>query len=393
MGEYLQINELCRVAGEAKLILHHENGEVKKANFIAIAPVRGFEKLVIGKNPLFAVEAVMRICGLCHSSHGNATAEAIENALGILPPRNGLLIREALGLINRIQSHILQLVMIAGDIITEEKRMEVIFKLMTLHGKISDYLLKLGGAATHPPYLTVGGLLKVPKWSVFNNLKARLPELKSLWAEIMPYLVDEGYLTDIAMELKEKRFTPEYLASHMFYGDEYNVSPDAVKIVNYWDYKGENDETAKEATTQVAFYKGKAVEVGPRARMAVYRSFRDDSLFGIHLARVEEITIALERLEEILDQVNMNEPFRTQNIIFGPGKGVGVYEAPRGTLFHYVELGEEGRIQNFKIVVPTMFNIPIMEEAAVGLSIQAAEAVMRLYDPCIPCTTHVVELR
>ncbi|HIP89564.1 MAG TPA: coenzyme F420 hydrogenase, partial [Thermococcus paralvinellae] len=124
MGEYLQINELCRVAGEAKLILHHENGEVKKANFIAIAPVRGFEKLVIGKNPLFAVEAVMRICGLCHSSHGNATAEAIENALGILPPRNGLLIREALGLINRIQSHILQLVMIAGDIITEEKRME-----------------------------------------------------------------------------------------------------------------------------------------------------------------------------------------------------------------------------------------------------------------------------
>jgi coenzyme F420 hydrogenase subunit alpha len=46
-----------------------------------------------------------------------------------------------------------------------------------------------------------------------------------------------------------------------------------------------------------------------------------------------------------------------------------------------------------KIVVPTMFNIPVMEEMAKGLSVKAAEAVMRLYDPCIPCTTHVVRMR
>ncbi len=393
MNERVEINEVCRIAGEAKLVLFQEKEKVKEAYFVATAPVRGFEKLVAGKNPFFAVEAVMRICGLCHTAHANAAAEAIENALGILPPRNGLLIREALGLVNKIQSHVLQLVMMAEDFVIEENRMETIFKLMSVHGKISDYLLKLGGAITHPPYLTIGGLLKVPKESVLVDLKTKIKDVESSWLEIVPYLTEEPYLTEVAAELKEKIFTPEYLASHLFYGDKYNITPETIKRVPYWNYKGKNEEITKEATIQVAFYKEKTVEVGPRARMKIYKSFQDNSLFGIHLARIEEVTIAFKRIEEILDQINPNEAFRTQNIVLRAGKGIGVYEAPRGTLIHYVELEEEGRIQEFKMIVPTMFNIPLMEEAVIGLSARAAEAVMRLYDPCIPCTAHTVKLR
>jgi len=390
LGE-IRLNEVCRIAGEAKLVLYEEDGTVQDALFIATAPVRGFEKMVVGKNPLFAVEAVMRICGLCHASHGIAAVEAVEHAIGTAPPRNGLLMREALGLINRAQSHALQFLMMAGDLIIEEKRNEVLFKLMDFHAKVSDYLLKLGGAATHPPNLTVGGMLRVPKWSVFNNLKARFPDLMKSWEELREVLLDEDVQTGVAEELREARREMPYLASSFFYGDRYNIRTDTVETMPYYEFRKE--EPARESTTLIAFYDGKKVEAGPRARMKTYREFRDDSLYGIHLARVMDVELAILRLGEILDEINMNEAFRVKNMNFGPGRGVGVYEAPRGTLIHYLELGEEGRVVSSRIIVPTMFNIPVMEGMAKGLSVKAAEAVMRLYDPCIPCTTHVVRMR
>ncbi|NJD98571.1 coenzyme F420 hydrogenase [Thermococcus sp. LS1] len=390
MGE-ITLNKVCRIAGEAKLVLYEEDGTVQDALFIATAPIRGFEKLAVGKNPLFAVEAVMRICGLCHASHGIAMSEAIENAIGITPPRNGILMREALGLVNRIQSHMLEFLMVAGDLLIEEKREEVLFQLMDFHAKISDYLLKMGGAATHPPNLTVGGMFSIPKWSVFNNLKARLPGLMEQWDGIAHLLTDEDIQTEIAEELREKRAENEYLTSSLFYGDRFNINVEKIETMPYYEYRKEHQHS-KESTTLIAFYGKEKVEAGPRARMKVYREFKDSSLYGIHTARVQDTTLALMRLEEILDSIKMDEPFRTKNIVFGPGKGVGVYEAPRGTLIHFIELGDEGRVVSSKIIVPTMFNIPVMEEMAKGLSVKAAEAVMRLYDPCIPCTTHVVRL-
>ncbi len=389
LGE-VTVDKVCRIAGEAKLILYEDNGTVQDALFIATAPVRGFEKMVVGKNPLFAVEAVMRICGLCHASHGIAASEAIEHAIGATPPRNGRLMREALGLINRMQSHALLFLMVAGDLIRPEKRNEVLFNLMDFHAKVSDYLLKLGGAATHPPNLTIGGMLSVPKWSVFNNLKARFNDLMDRWGTVEELLTDEDIQTEVAQELRDAKRPFKYLSSGFFYGDRYNIEWEKVKTVPYYEFRRE--EAARESTTLVAFYNGDKVETGPRARMGTYREFKGNSLYDLHLARVEDTTLALERLGEILDEVKMDEPFRTKEVTFGPGKGVGVYEAPRGTLIHYVELGEEGRVMKSKIVVPTMFNIPVMEEMAKGLSIKAAEAVMRLYDPCIPCTTHVVRL-
>jgi len=389
LGEVI-LDKVCRIAGEAKLILYEEDGVVQDALFIATAPVRGFEKMVVGKNPLFAVEAVMRICGLCHASHGIAASEAIEHAIGVTPPRNGRLMREALGLINRVQSHALLFLMVAGDLIQENKRNDVLFGLMNFHAKISDYLLKLGGAATHPPNLTVGGMLSVPKWSVFNNLKARFNDLLTSWKAVEELLIDEDIQTEVAEELREARRPFKYLASGFFYGDRYNVKWENVSSIPYYEFRKE--EAARESTTLVSFYNGEKVETGPRARMITYREFRDESLYGLHLARVEDTKLALQRLGEILDEIRMEEPFRTGDITFRPGKGVGVYEAPRGTLIHYVELGDEGRVLKSRIVVPTMFNVPVMEEMANGLSVKAAEAVMRLYDPCIPCTTHVVRL-
>ncbi len=307
-----------------------------------------------------------------------------------MPPRNGLLLREALGLLNRLQSHMLQFIMITGDIIKEEKRKEIIVKLIDLHADVSNYLLKLGGAATHPPRITVGGILSAPTENTLEKLKENFGNLLVKWESVEEDLRDEDIQTDVADELREKKMSYEqrFLATGIFYGDVYNLLPDGIELIPYYEHR-KSDE-ARISTTMVAFYMGEAVETGPRARMNVYRSLRLKSFYGLHVARIEDTKLALHRLSDILSWLNPSEPFRTKRIMFGPGKGVGVYEAPRGTLIHFMELGEEGRVISSRIVVPTMFNIPVMERAAVGLSSSAAEALVRLYDPCIPCTTHVV---
>jgi len=51
--------------------------------------------MVEGKSPIFVIEAVMRVCGTCHAAHAITSCEAFEHALGIIPPRDGMLLREA----------------------------------------------------------------------------------------------------------------------------------------------------------------------------------------------------------------------------------------------------------------------------------------------------------
>jgi len=67
-------------------------------------------------NPVFVINAAMRICGICHATHGIASSEAFEDAMGIMSPYNGLLLREVIELVNRIQSHILHLILMLPDI-------------------------------------------------------------------------------------------------------------------------------------------------------------------------------------------------------------------------------------------------------------------------------------
>lgn len=390
--DHIPFESATRIKDEAKLVLQQEDGIVQDALFILTAPLRGFEKLVIGKDPFFTIKAVMRICGVCHVAHANATAEAIESAVGLSPPRNALLMRELLGLVNRIQTHTL-LLMVSADMIVEERRNELVFSLIKLYDEVGDYLLKLGGGMTHPPYLTVGGISKVPKWSVLNHLKAKLPKIEKKWEEIKGILLDEDNLTEIADELRTKIVKNEFLASNLFFGDKYKVSFKGIRTIPYWEYREEPRKLVNEATVMVAFYKGKVVEVGPRARLMLFTPFREVSLFGLYVARILEIDLAFKRVEEILSEINTRTPFRRQNIIFGSGKGIGVCEAPRGTLFHYVELDGEGKISRLKIISPTMFNIPVIENAVKGLTVEAAEAAVRLFDPCIPCTTHVEHIQ
>jgi len=390
--------DLERIGGEAKIVAYHDGERVVDAFFVTTAPVRGFEKLVLGKSPLFVIEAVMRICGICHAAHAIAAVEAFEDALGIAPPANGRILREAIGLINRVQSHLLHLVLMAPDIVPEKFLGKTLRDLISLLNKINDVMMRIGGAPTHPPNIAIGGVAREIPESSINESMRTLQDACRAWKSIREFIESVHEENPRAAALKKiEAPRVEYIASHLFYGDRYNVLVDAVKVVRYEEYRKRFTERAPEnnvsTTSMVALYNDKIVEAGPRARLRIYREFREWSLFGVQLARMNEIDLAMFRIRELIEQVTPSGPVRTMVVTFRRGRGVGVYEAPRGTVIHRAELDDEGRVRSYQIIVPTMFNIPVIEAAMRGVPIEVADVVPRIYDPCIPCSTHLVRVR
>ncbi len=378
-----------RLAGEAKVVVLHDGNHVVDVYFSCTAPVRGFEKLVLGKSFMFAVEALMRICGICHAAHGIAAVEAFEDAIGIMPPLNGRRLREAIGLINRVQSHLVHLVMLLPDV-TGEKSRQLMRRVLSLLETINMVMARIGGAPTHPPNIAVGGVAKPPTEAALNESLRSLCELvKGLRSIVEEVEASSSSVVDVLRKHSMPSLT--LLATHLYYGDKYSLDLSKVKTVRYPEYRGEVPKGFT-TTSLVALYNGSPACVGPYARMKLFRGGKGGSLYSLQEARMEEILLAVDRVIELLSSLNPSAPYRTTVTLLRAGEGVGVYEAPRGLLIHYARLDEEGRVRWYRIIVPTMFNIPVMEQCARGLPLEAVETAIRLFDPCIPCATHLVRV-
>ncbi len=394
------VPELPRIAGDALYYLIVKGDVVSDAFFIPVAPLRGFERIARGKNPEFVVEAVKRICGFCHASHGIASVEAFEDALGIYPPRDAHLVREVIGLLNRVQSHLLHAVLIVKDLLRPDVVESITRELFDVLEQVNGLLAKIGGAPTHPTNIVIGGVRRIPTPQLISHARDTIKEIRRRFENIHSTFRDEGLWSEKAHALSQVDPGSDVLATHPTYGNRYAVDLSKLRLVEYWAFRRVEEGTAptisgliKRATALIALYDGRVVEAGPRARAVRFGRVEGKGLMSIQLARMREVVDALERIENLLGEIIPEAPPRAREIVSRAGTGYGVYEAPRGTLIHQVELDSEGRVKSYRIVVPTQFNIPLMESKAIGLRAEHADAVPRMYDPCIPCATHYVRVR
>ena len=142
----------------------------------------------------------------------------------------------------------------------------------------------------------------------------------------------------------------------------------------------------------MAKYRNEITEVGPRARMRSFFRFTEKVPLSINVAYADDAILGCERIIEACDEININGKTRDFSAP-RKGKGVGVHEAPRGTNIHTLSLREDGIIDSYRIIVPTMFNIPVIDKALVGAPQEFAELVVRSYDPCLSCATHMVVVK
>ncbi|MBU1168078.1 MAG: nickel-dependent hydrogenase large subunit [Proteobacteria bacterium] len=171
-------------------------------------------------------------------------------------------------------------------------------------------------------------------------------------------------------------------------------------------------------------YKGAAMEVGPLSRVMVSYMKKDNvalnqlvdqmlhtlnlapsdlvSVLGRHAARLIECKIIADRCLEWIDMLDPSKPVCTDFTIPNKGSGIGLTEAPRGALGHFLVLNNR-KIQSYQCVVPTTWNCsprdnrgtpgPV-EQALVGTEIKDSEnpieatRIVRSFDPCIACAVH-----
>lgn len=106
MKTNIVIDPLTRIEGHLKVEAVVENRTVVDARLEGTL-YRGFEQILVGRNPVDAVQITQRFCGVCPTPHAIASSQALENAFGIMPPPNGRIIRNIMQGANYIQSHIL----------------------------------------------------------------------------------------------------------------------------------------------------------------------------------------------------------------------------------------------------------------------------------------------
>jgi F420-non-reducing hydrogenase large subunit len=123
---------------------------------------------------------------------------------------------------------------------------------------------------------------------------------------------------------------------------------------------------------------------------------------AFHWARLVEIVYAAERVLELCQDKEITDPNVRTIPTATPDEGVGVVEAPRGTLIHHYQTDENGIVQKVNLIVATVHNNPAMnmsvKRAAQGLIkkgkevseglLNMVEMAFRAYDPCMACATH-----
>jgi coenzyme F420 hydrogenase subunit alpha len=145
-----------------------------------------------------------------------------------------------------------------------------------------------------------------------------------------------------------------------------------------------------EACTGIPLYDGHPVEVGPRARLATFRGYDEKGTVGQNIAREMEYMDSLYAMISAIDEYDPSGPVLADEIPSGDGSmGWSANEAPRGTDVHLARV-KDNKVLWYSMLVPTTWNFATCSIALTGAPWQLAEIVVRGYDPCVSCATHMI---
>lgn len=458
MARTILIDPVTRVEGHAKITIHlDESEQVSEARF-HVAEFRGFEQFCEGR-PLWEMPGLTaRICGICPVSHLLASAKAGDAilAVGIPPPAEKL--RRLMNLAQIVQSHALSFFHLsAPDLLLgmeSDPATRNVFGLIAAEPELArsgirlrqfgqEIIEHLGGKKVHPAWAVPGGVRSALLPAGRDAVRARIPEaLKAIQGALARFKSLLGTLSGEAQVFGN--FPTLFLGlvgtdgEWEHYGGQIrikdgggNIIADGLDPTRYRDYIGE----AVEPWSYLKFpyyrplgYPEGIYRVGPLARLNLcskmgtpladeeWKEFRThgngavSSSFFYHQARLVEMIAAVERIEQILDDPEIlsqdssdNSPLLQAHAGINQLSGVGVSEAPRGTLFHDYLVDEQGLIKKLNLIIATGQNNLAMNRAVAQIArhylqgpkitegmLNRIEAGIRSFDPCLSCSTHAL---
>lgn len=389
MSETIVISPTSRQEGHAELSMEvDESGIVTNGRYFSITPVRGIEKMVIGKRPESAPVLVQRICGVCPVTHTLASVEAIDDSLKIDVPKAGKILREICLNAHIINSHAIHQFLIAPDFVAENEYDNFVRQISKIR-KHAQYVEDVvGGEGIHPSDIRIGGMAHNLTRNAINKIKTRIQGLTTILEDHVEQTT--GLVQDKDFPDKLGIHSQPIFASSNTYGTKNNISFQEIEEIlpsSWYD----DDTIGQRACSQIPLYKGNAVETGPRARANKFRNYKEKGVKAQHIARAQEMTNSAERILELIDKLDPSAQVMAKYTLEGTNRqGIGVIEGPRGTNIHTARISPEGFISDYNAIVPTTWNIPTMGIATEGFHHKYAPHVIRAYDPCLSCATHMI---
>jgi sulfhydrogenase subunit alpha len=423
----IEVKHVARIEGHAGIKVEIERKKVKRVKVNIPEGPRLFETLVIDKTPEEAVSIVPRICAICSVSHRLASITAMERALDLKVWTATKLMRNLMHYGEMIESNSLHVFLLAlpdflgypNAVAMTDKYAEQVLRGLRLK-KFGNRIMEITSARyTHGENPNVGGFHRWPNKTELLEIKTQAERLIPDGVEAVELFRNLHYPTSMEEGLIFMCLNPP-TETYGFTGDSVLISNGQEKPID--DYlELTNERVVAHSTAKRCSYNGKPYAVGPLARMnllgerlhgkAAEAFKRCYSLTWVrnplyaNQARAIEILFCLEDITKIVDKLLATNPPEIKEPPTKSGKAVGAVEAPRGTLYHYYEV-KRGYVSNANFIIPTTQNLDAMERhvrvAAENL-LETGEAkkkdielllemVVRSYDPCVSCSTHLVEL-
>ncbi|HJY64206.1 MAG TPA: Ni/Fe hydrogenase subunit alpha [Ignavibacteria bacterium] len=455
------IDPITRLEGHGKIdILLDEKGEVEKA-YYQIPELKGFEIFCKGRPAEDMLQITSRICGVCPTAHHMAGTKALDSLYKIEPAKTAKLLRELIYNIFMLEDHALHVYVLGGpDFIVgpdapkaqrnilgviDKVGIETGKRVISMRRRLRELLSFLGGKVIHPVFGLPGGVAK----GISIDELPRFKEVADEGLEFARFTLK--VFKDIV--LNNKQYVDMITSDAYTHKTYYMGMVDANNKVNFYDglirvVDTKGNEYAKFPADKYLDYISEHVEPWSYVKFNYlkplgWRGFKDgedtsvysvaplarlnaadgmatpeaqnayEEYFSVlggkpvhhtlanHWARVVEMVYASERFSELL-----NDPDITGSKIrliptMKPEVGIGVVEAPRGTLFHHYETDERGIITKVNLIVATQNNSSriamSVDKAAKGLIhkgmasdglLNMIEMAFRAYDPCNACATH-----
>jgi F420-non-reducing hydrogenase large subunit len=455
------IDPITRLEGHGKIdVFLDEAGDVERA-YLQIPELRGFEVFSVGRPAEDMPQITSRICGVCPTAHHMAATKALDDLYQVEPPPAARKIRELVYNAFMVEDHALHVYLLGGpDFIVgpdapasqrnvvgviQKVGVEVGKKVIAMRRRLRELIAYFGGKVIHPVLGLPGGVSKplrpddLPQFKelardtldfaqftlqVFKDIVLKNPDyVKLITSDTFTHrtyymgLVDaqnrvnfyDGQIRVVDPNGREYAKFPaqryrEFVAEH--------VEPWSYVKFCYlkplgWHGFEEGPHSGIYAVAPLARLNAADGMATPLAQRACEEFFATlggkpvHHTLATHWARVVEILQAAERIVELVNDPEITSPDIRTIPAAQPRVGIGVVEAPRGTLFHHYETDENGLIRMANLIVATQNNAAriamSVEKAARGLIrkgqvndalLNRVEMAFRAYDPCFGCATH-----
>lgn len=444
----IEIPEITRVEGHEAVYVDIEDDRVVDVRLDVFEGARFFEKLVEGNSYKEMPHITSRVCAICSTGHVIAAIRALEKIASFKPDHTTELLRELMHLGMIIESNATHLYALAlpdfkgfKDVYQFATEYATEFGIWTeLRNTGATIQTTIGGRPFHPVNLHAGGFSKYPS---LNDLELIESKIRSQIQNAMT--TAEMFL---GFEPPVKRTsTPAFLAL-IPEGEHYGYFGDRVKsstgfeadVQDYREYLDE--ETVSHSHAKRSTFEGKPLMVGSLARLTLFFDRLKNRARGLYdasplakgetnsilnnLGQAIEIVEAVDRALEItrelivsFPQWHLSKSRQDLKPILEEGdresiRAVGTVECPRGTLYHEFTVDKKGLIKAANMITPSAQNTyriemdirEVVEECLKAEKIanknekdiqsilnKNLETLVRAYDPCNTCATHMVEVR